>query len=46
MQHRFLTDAVAAGLKLDEVNAEWAEAEVQIRKAFNQRRSEGMQRNP
>jgi hypothetical protein len=39
MQHRFLTDAVAAGLPLEEVNEEWAQAEVEIRKAFNIRRA-------
>jgi hypothetical protein len=38
MQYRFLTDAVAAGLPLDEVNEEWAQAEIEIRKAFNKRR--------
>ena len=32
MQYRFLTDAVAAGLTLDEVNAEWPEAEIEIRR--------------
>ena len=37
LQYRFLTDAVAAGLTLDEVNDEWAEAEVEIRKAVNAR---------
>jgi hypothetical protein len=46
MEYRFLTDAVAAGLELDEVNAEWAEAEVQIRKALNHRRLQHMQRDP
>ena len=39
MQYRFLTDAVAAGLTLDEVNAEWPEAEIEIRKALSQHRS-------
>lgn len=38
MQHRYLTDAVAAGLKLEEVNAEWPEAENEIEKALRQRR--------
>ena len=41
MQYRYLTDAVAAGLSLDEVNAEWPEAEVEIRKALSQRRLQG-----
>jgi hypothetical protein len=39
MQHRFLTDAVAAGLPLDQVNEEWELAEIEIRKAFNVRRA-------
>ena len=39
MQYLFLTDAVASGLPLDEVNEEWAQAEVEIRKALNKRRS-------
>ena len=38
MQYRFLTDAVAAGLALDDVNAEWREAEIKIRKALEARR--------
>ena len=38
MQYRFLTDAIAAGLSLDEVNAEWQEAEIEIRKALHQQR--------
>jgi hypothetical protein len=41
LQYRFLTDAVAAGLTLDEVNDEWAEAEVEIRKAVSARRIKG-----
>ena len=41
MQYRYLTDAVAAGLSLDEVNAEWPEAEVEIRKALSLRRLRG-----
>jgi hypothetical protein len=39
LQHRFLTDAVAAGLPLEEVNEEWDKAEIEIRKAFNKRRA-------
>ena len=39
LQHRFLTDAVAAGLPLEEVNEEWHRAEIEIRKAFNKRRA-------
>jgi hypothetical protein len=39
MEYRFLTDAVAAGLSLEEVNAEWPEAEIEIRRALSQRRS-------
>ena len=39
MQHRFLTDAVAAGLPLADINEEWAQAEIQIRKALNKRRA-------
>ena len=39
MQYRYLTDAVAAGLSLEEVNAEWPEAEIEIRRALSQRRS-------
>jgi len=31
MQYRYLTDAVAAGLSTEEVNAEWPEAEIEIR---------------
>jgi hypothetical protein len=46
MEYRFLTDAVAAGLALDEVNAEWEEAEVHIRKALNRRRLQHLQRDP
>jgi hypothetical protein len=38
MQHRYLTDAVAAGLKLDEVNTTWPEAENEIGKALRLRR--------
>ena len=38
MQHRYLTDAVAAGLKLEEVNTEWPEAENGIENALRQRR--------
>jgi hypothetical protein len=38
MQYRFLTDAVAAGLTLDGVNAEWPEAEIEIRQALETRR--------
>jgi hypothetical protein len=38
MQYRFLTDAVAAGLALEDVNAEWREAEIKIRKALEARR--------
>jgi hypothetical protein len=34
MQHRFLSDAVAAGLTLDNVNEEWPEVEIEIRKAL------------
>ncbi|RLP28365.1 hypothetical protein [Mesorhizobium sp. YM1C-6-2] len=45
MQYRYLTDAVAAGLSLDDVNAEWEQAEVQIRKALNQHRMEHRQRD-
>ena len=37
MQHRYLTDAVAAGLKLEEVNAAWPEAENEIGKALRLR---------
>ena len=39
LQHWFLTDAVAAGLPLEEVNEEWDKAEIEIRKAFNKRRA-------
>ena len=39
LQHRFLADAVAAGLPLEEVNEEWDQAEIEIRKAFNTRSS-------
>jgi hypothetical protein len=39
MQHRFLTDAVAAGISLDDVNEHWGTAEIQIRQAFHSRRS-------
>ena len=38
MQYRFLTDAVAAGLTLEDVNEEWPAAEIEIRKAINLRR--------
>jgi hypothetical protein len=31
MQYRFLTDAVAAGLALEDVNAEWREAEIKTK---------------
>jgi hypothetical protein len=40
MQYRFLTDAVAAGFALEEVNEEWAQAEIEIRKAFYRPRSD------
>lgn len=35
MQYRFLTDAVAAGLTLDNVNEEWPEVEIEERKALS-----------
>jgi hypothetical protein len=38
MQYRFLTDAVAAGLALEDVNTEWREAEIKVRKALEARR--------
>lgn len=40
MQYRFLTDAVAAGFPLDEINEEWEQAEIEIREAFNRQRSD------
>ena len=43
MQYRYLTDAVAAGLSLEEVNAEWPEAEIEIRRALSHRRSSAAQ---
>ena len=43
MQYRFLTDAVAAGLSLEEVNTEWPEAEIEIRRALSLRRSQATQ---
>jgi hypothetical protein len=39
MLHRFLTDAVAGGLSLEEVNEHWFQVEIEIRKAFNKRRA-------
>lgn len=39
MQHKYLTDAVAAGLSLDDVNEHWEKAEIDIRQAFNRKRS-------
>lgn len=38
MQSRYLTDAVAAGITLDEVNEGWAEAQHQITNALTARR--------
>lgn len=38
MQHRFLTDAVAAGISLDDVNEHWGAAEIRIRQAFHGKR--------
>jgi hypothetical protein len=37
MQYRYLTDAVAAGIGLDDVNAEWHSAEVLIARALSER---------
>jgi len=37
LQAHFLTDAVAAGLHLDDVNADWADAELQIHDALRKR---------
>jgi hypothetical protein len=37
LQAHFPTDAVAAGLYLDDVNADWAEAELQIQDALHKR---------
>lgn len=39
MQHRYLTDAVAAGISLDDVNEHWQRAAIQIRQAFHWKRS-------
>ncbi len=38
IQHAFLTDAVAAGIPLDAVNAEWELVERRIKEALTQRR--------
>jgi len=38
MRHRFLTDAVAAGIQLDEVNAEWEAVSAAIGGAMERRR--------
>jgi hypothetical protein len=38
MRYRFLTDAVAAGIPLEEVNTEWDTAETAITKAIERRR--------
>ena len=39
MQHRYLTDAVAAGILLDDVNEHWETAEIRIHQAFHRKRS-------
>jgi hypothetical protein len=35
MQYRFLTDALAAGLTLDNVNEEWPGVEIEVRRALS-----------